>query len=367
MSDEDRSADLAAAFDKHEEADDTTETTEETTTAATISEQPETEVADPTTREQDTIEATETTATTEETTDAGTVDSDETTVDGTADLDKDTPKGDVVSAPAGWSPAAREKWGNIDPDLQQEIIRRESAYSAGIQKYAEAGKLGNAISEVLSPYSSIIAMEGADTVTAVQNLAQTAAVLRQGSPQQKAQLVYEIIGTYGVDVEMVDNMLAGEPVLSPEMTAFHQQIDQKLEPINNFMQGMRAHQQTAATQTLEQLNQENEAFVMDPANEFIDDVKADMADLLDLAANRGIDMSMKEAYDKACRMNPQVQEVLTARAKRQAMEEEQAKLKAKAAAASTVETNSSGSAITADPGDRAGALAAAWDKHAATG
>jgi hypothetical protein len=47
--------------------------------------------------------------------------------------------------------------------------------------------------------------------------------------------------------------------------------------------------------------------------EFLDDVREDMADLLEGAARRGVALTMEEAYDRACHMNPDIRRVLQQR------------------------------------------------------
>src|SRR6187401_549618 len=40
-------------------------------------------------------------------------------------------------APRGWTPAAREKWGTIPPDIREEILRREEASAVGVRQLQE--------------------------------------------------------------------------------------------------------------------------------------------------------------------------------------------------------------------------------------
>ena len=55
-------------------------------------------------------------------------------------------------------------------------------------------------------------------------------------------------------------------------------------------------------------------FANDPANEFYSDVSAQMADLLDMAGNRGQNMSLEDAYKMACNAHPQISEIMKRRA-----------------------------------------------------
>ena len=61
--------------------------------------------------------------------------------------------------------------------------------------------------------------------------------------------------------------------------------------------------------------------VGDSQNEFYNDVRSDMADLLDMAANRGRQMSMQDAYNTACAAHPQISKVMAGRQAQQSVQQ----------------------------------------------
>jgi len=65
-------------------------------------------------------------------------------------------------------------------------------------------------------------------------------------------------------------------------------------------------EQAQRQQQQEQINHTVESMALDPKYPHFDDVRGDMADLIDLKARQGIDLSLEDAYSMATRMNPDV-------------------------------------------------------------
>ena len=87
------------------------------------------------------------------------------------------------------------------------------------------------------------------------------------------------------------------------------------------------------------------------------DVSADMADLLDFYAARGENLSIQEAYDKACAMNPEILAVKKSR-------ETQQTLASKKAAATSIHGTRGGSpAPVTATSSMADDIASAWDSQ----
>jgi len=110
-----------------------------------------------------------------------------------------------------------------------------------------------------------------------------------------------------------------------------QMFNQKLAPMQQMLtqfQQAQVQQQQAVTQSAQ-----NEVSDFLAKAEFAEDVREDMADLMEAATRRGQNMSMVDAYKKACLMNDNVRAVLGQRAKTQgAQQHTQAAQKARSAA-----------------------------------
>lgn len=225
----------------------------------------------------------------------------------------------AMRPPASWKPEARETWSALPPAAQAEISRRESEMARAMTETAGARQFAENMTQIIAPYMPMIQADGGNPFTAVQNLFQTAATLRTGTPADKARLVAEIVGSFGVDVGLLDSALAGVPLqqqggADPAVLSEVQRLlDQRLAPVQQIMS---AAQQRAARQDQEargHAQAEIERFAADPKNEFFSDVRDIMADLVEVAHRHGRDMPLESAYRQACQLHPDVAKVMLAR------------------------------------------------------
>ena len=79
-----------------------------------------------------------------------------------------------------------------------------------------------------------------------------------------------------------------------------------------------------------------------------------MADILDLAANRNRNMTLQEAYDQACHLNPQIRQIIQARGS-------QATVQSKRKAGSSIYGTPSGNGSAASPDSMRHAIENAWE------
>ena len=217
-------------------------------------------------------------------------------------------------APKSLSPMAREAWKNTPPEMRQEIAKREADFQRGIQKYAENAKRAEAMDASLAPYSQLFAKNGGPSEV-LPGLLQTASVLQMGAPAQKAQMVAQLIQQFGVDIKTLDNMLVGKGPTQEvqQQTEIEQLLNQKLQPLQQQLQTYQQREMQQQQEAQQAVSTEIASFASDPNNEFYQDVKMDMADIMDMAATRGRNMTLKEAYDRACALHPQVSQIINNR------------------------------------------------------
>ncbi len=241
---------------------------------------------------------------------------DDTAVQGDNKLSPETIEAKVDDKPpVGLSPAAREAWKDTPEAVRKDISKREADYASGIEKHREGSARAAQMDQVLAPFQQYMQMNGGPA-QALNTLLSTGAQLQMGSPQQKAEMVANIIQQYGVDIQTLDNHLVGKapPADVQQSTDVQTAVKAAMEPYQQFMQSQVQGQQAMAQQQAQDVTQSIDQFSADPANEFYTDVRMDMADLLDMAANRRQPLSLKEAYDKACRMNPDIDKIVSTRA-----------------------------------------------------
>lgn len=203
--------------------------------------------------------------------------------------------------PNTWTPAAKAKFTTLDPDLQQEIIKREQDMARAITLHDQDRSFGKTVKDVVTPYLPMINAEGATPETAIQSLLNTAYRLRTSSPQEKGVLLANLARQYGADLSAFSGDQEQAPI-DPTVQA----LQQKLQQLEGFITQQHTQQQTVAEQTL--LRDIN-AFQADPAHPHFETVGQDMAALI----KAGLAANLQEAYDKAIYMRPEVrQQVISA-------------------------------------------------------
>ncbi len=237
---------------------------------------------------------------------------------GDADDDKDDKKDTSeksYAAPASWKPAVREHWEKLPPEVQEEVTRRETEIQRGLQQACGHRRVAEEYMNVIRPYQHLIQAQNSTPAAAITSMMQTAAQLTMGSPAQKAQLIAEIIGNYAIDVEILDGVLSGQDI-GPEHSPIMDHIDQRLAPLNDFMNRFQGYQEQDSTAIVEQANQDLSMFQSETDHEFYEDVREEMADLMELGARRGRVVTLQQAYDAACQNTPEVKKVIDHRAAR---------------------------------------------------
>jgi hypothetical protein len=238
--------------------------------------------------------------------------------DGVTPGPKAEPKQQAAKAPASWRPEVREHWNQLPDTVRGEIARRESEVARTLQETAEARKTAEAVMKTIAPYEAFIKAENSSPLQAIDNLMSTAARLRTGTAPELATLVAGIVQQFGVGrfgngfIEALDSALAGQtPRLDPQQAAIDQVLNQRLAPIQSMFQQFQSAQQQQQQLVAQQAQSEVEQFLNQ--SEFGNDVREDMADLLEAAQRRGQSMTLKQAYDKACMLNDSVAKVMQQR------------------------------------------------------
>ena len=251
---------------------------------------------------------------------------------------KSAPRQQGERAPASWKPEVREHWAQLPETVRSEIQRREVEVQRTLQESAEARKNYDMVMRTIAPYEAFIRAENSNPIQAIDNLMSTAARLRTGTAPELAQMVAGLVKQFGIGrfgnqfIEQLDSALAGQaPQQDYQQTAIEQVLNQKLAPV----QQMLTQFQQAQLQQQQLVTQQAQSEVADFLSkaEFGEDVREDMADLLETAQRRGQTLSLADAYKKACLMNDSVRAVIGQRVRAQgAQQHTQAAQKAKATA-----------------------------------
>ena len=214
------------------------------------------------------------------------------------------PPVETIKAPQSWRPNVREKFNALPPEVQQEVIRREREVEQTQRESAEARQGYQRFREVMAPFEHMVRAEGSDPYRTVGSLMQTAMALQSGAPRTKAQIVANLIQHYGVDLNSLAATLEGQPV--PETQAQPYRDPRVDELLGQVQQAKAVKQQQMAAEAQRLIGEIQ-------GEEFFGDVKDAMADILEIAAKRGVAMTPREAYNRAVWADPHVAEVLQQR------------------------------------------------------
>jgi hypothetical protein len=178
-----------------------------------------------------------------------------------------------------------------------------------------------------------------------------------GSPEQKAVKMAAMIQHYGIDINALDSALVGQtPTPSPNAEMEHM-LNERMAPVNQLLNEINSRNDQAQQRTVADAESSVAAF----EGEFLSDVRNDMADLIDMASARGQEMTLKDAYDKAILLRPEIQTVLSDRKSNEDLLGNQNKINGKRAAASSLSGRQSGDGKGGGAMSLRGSILDAWD------
>src|SRR5690606_1175235 len=208
-----------------------------------------------------------------------------------------------IAAPSTWKPLAKEQWKDVPEMVKLEIMRREKQAEDTARENGRLNQELKTYQAITAPYAEQFKQANINPVGAVKQMMDTTFRLMHGSPSEKASLIAQAITNYQVDVELLDQVLTHEYKnkgnTQPDMAKLVQEavrsaLGQHATPSPAPAVDAQAQK---AQEALDKFAQENPYF---------DYVQDDMVIILNHANASGVKMTMKEAYDKACKLNPTV-------------------------------------------------------------
>lgn len=208
-------------------------------------------------------------------------------------------------APNSWSPRSRERWGEIPEDIRKEIIRREEAAIAGIRKINEDFAPARAFVGELSPFINEALQNQVDPSQYIGNVLNAERSLRVGTPDQRFAALVQIADNYGIPLRQALAEALGQDVLPPAQQPLPPAVQRELEEARAFRRQFQQQQQEQPAQY------EDPPHIKEFAskNEFFQDVRMVMADLMEAGHAKTLD----EAYKEACWRVPEVRELMLER------------------------------------------------------
>jgi hypothetical protein len=182
--------------------------------------------------------------------------------------------------------------------VRAEILKREADIHKGFTKMDEERNFGREMQRIVGPYEAVIRAAGGTVPSAVQDVLNTAYILRTADPQTKARTIAQVCQHYGIDLNLVAQP---QQAVDPNIAALQREVQQ--------LRADRAREQQQAQQQLEQqvLNQV-ETFAQDPKHPHFRAVSVHMGALM----QAGQAADMEQAYEMAVWARPDLRAQLLA-------------------------------------------------------
>ncbi len=240
-------------------------------------------------------------------------------------------------APTTWKAETRAKWDKLDPDVQDDILKREGDMENG---WKELGGRSAQLKEwdtAITPYMATLQSMGITPQQATQRLLAVEHGLRHGTPQQKAAMVQKIIKDYGIQFEAQQE---------------HEQVDPRLSAIDERFGRVEQYITQREMALHEQENRQLEELVdnFKKSNQYTDAVYEDMVVLIQggLSKGKSPQQRLQDAYDKAKWGKAELQETLIAE-RLKGKQEEAARVTSEARKAAAVNIPAKGKVAASDP------------------
>jgi hypothetical protein len=206
--------------------------------------------------------------------------------------------------PPKQSPKAYKKeiadkyWDKLDPEFQDELLRREESVEKGFEGYKNHAELGRTVETTLSPYMATINKFGVTPDVAIKELFNSDHILRYGSEQEKVGMMQRIFKDYGINPESVFNSLQqGQQQIDPKLQPVYQELNSLKQQQQNWLREQQERENSSLTSEINRLKEGKEHFEL---------VRNDMAGLL----NEGMAKDFNEAYDMAIWARPDLRATL---------------------------------------------------------
>jgi hypothetical protein len=200
--------------------------------------------------------------------------------------------------PPGWSVAAKTEYDKLPQSVKDSIAKREEEINRGFQKLQDykgldhynemARNSGTTLDQALARYTA-----AEDLLS--RNFSQGIVGLCQNYGYHPQRLIAELQAMIG----------QGGQSAAPEAMQAAPQLHPILSEVQALKQWQQSFIQQQEQQQAEAINSQLASFAADPANKFFENVRQDMAALI----NAGKASTLEDAYDQACWLNPEIRQL----------------------------------------------------------
>jgi hypothetical protein len=198
------------------------------------------------------------------------------------------PVADAPKAPPGWAPEAKEAFSSLPPMVQAAIDKREQEINNGFKVLQDY--------KGLEEFSPLVKQAGTTHAEVMRRAVDWEKSLDSDPLSTIANVARIVQQKTGLDLDKI---------LNPALLAHLSQQPQQRQQVQ---QQQPVNVEQTVEQILRKRDTENQiqSFISDPANPHAEAVIEDMAALI----NTGRAKTLKDAYDAACWMRPDIREQL---------------------------------------------------------
>lgn len=217
---------------------------------------------------------------------------------------------DHTKPPSAWTPGMKAKWEGIPEDIRQEITRREEASARGVAQLKQHYEPMEQIYRAVAPHANYFQHIQRNPEEYLGEVIQFEQTLTLGNPAQKMQTLLDLADRYQIPLrQTLDAAMGGK--LQTLLDSSHKQYGTPAQvpaEVARELTYLRQSQQEILDASAET---ELEEFLADPAaHPFFDQVREDMADLIDA----GVVDDFDSAYDLAVWRDPEIRKQAMAQA-----------------------------------------------------
>ena len=200
----------------------------------------------------------------------------------------------TILPPRSWTAAAKAKFATLDPDVQQEVLRREREIDDGKAQWDSKAEHYNRLTKLYEPIRDRLTLNGLTEEAYTAALIRADEMLRQ-NPQAAMQQLAQLYGFQLPGGQQMQPQAQVDPVMA--------NLQQQVQQLTQFITG----QQSAREQRERaEMTTEIQAFAADPRHVYFENVRPTMVKMLE----SGLAADLADAYDKACYADPEVRAVM---------------------------------------------------------
>lgn len=232
------------------------------------------------------------------------------------------PPPETIPPPHSLKAAVKAAWDTYPTEIRQELVRIEQEAQRGKTEWQSKGERLNKFDAVIAPIRDRLTLSGIDEASYFAALSRADEMLRG---PDKVSALGQLAQMYGIPLQGGRQPDPGQPQqqqAQPADPQFQALLQQHIQPLLQQVSGLQqtvqqqqhsAQQQEASRQLAETQALQGEVENFRSANLYFDNVKDQMAALLrsEMASD------LKDAYEKACKIHPEVSQLIAAAVKPQ--------------------------------------------------